>query len=511
MISDKKMLPANLDGNNYDMQFASLSEKLNTIDQKLDSVKTTSSQTACFSNASKNGLHYQISPTIALTTIFTGQIIAVANDDISLTPHLVLRGEWEMELTQICESMVTQMNRPVIFDIGANFGWYGLTLSRFDSGSSIHFFEANPRLIEPLKKTTLVNGISLRSRINNRAVSRASNDKIFLHIPLMHKGSASVQSFNTNLELFHENYDDLEVIEVETISIDDYCVANSLYSVDFMKIDVEGAEADVLMGARQTIERSSSLVVFMEWNCARYPDALLGILTQFDNCTIVSSLGSQVDLTDLLHSSSSILEFEEHVRVKIGDQSKSYFDIFLRKGSGRDLISGECNDASATCSSLPDNPGGDSGELIEEFQREIEGYQKNIEDLLTQKHDIERQKEAAEAALSSVSAQKHDIERQKEAAEAALSSVSAQKQDIERQKEAAEAALSSVSAEAELLLVQLHQMRYELDQAFIDSQRKEEKLSWLRSQHEIMAGMLKAYNELQAKSAIINRLIGSFS
>jgi FkbM family methyltransferase len=44
-------------------------------------------------------------------------------------------------------------------------------------------------------------------------------------------------------------------VEVETQAIDDFVAANSLERVDFIKMDIEGAEPDALIGAEQTLRR----------------------------------------------------------------------------------------------------------------------------------------------------------------------------------------------------------------------------------------------------------------
>jgi FkbM family methyltransferase len=217
-----------------------------------------------FSSDVQAGRHFYAGNNTIFATLCTGQIIAVDRRDLSLAPHLILKGYWERELSLRCEHLVKTLQAPVIFDVGCNFGWYGLILSRFSPYSQIHFFEANPALIELLQKTTIANGFSLRSKIINRAVSSRSGKFLELSVPALHKGSSSVSGFNHDLERFHENMLTIEKVSVESITLDDYCKEHSVDSIHFLKIDVEGSEADVILGAQMIIRRSPSLFILME-------------------------------------------------------------------------------------------------------------------------------------------------------------------------------------------------------------------------------------------------------
>jgi FkbM family methyltransferase len=216
-----------------------------------------------------------------------------------------------MENTARCEEVVLKTGGdPVIFDVGANYGWYGLVLSRLHSNSKIHFFEANSSLIANLQKTTLLNGISLRSKIVNRAVSVDSGVSLTLSIPRLHRGSASTQDFNTDLEIFHEESADVLQQKIDSISIDDYCRSESIKSIDFLKIDVEAAEDKVLLGAKDIIDKSSNLSIFMEWNRGRYFEEVFGIIKKFERCYSIDACGWLVDLSDLLRNSLALTHFE---------------------------------------------------------------------------------------------------------------------------------------------------------------------------------------------------------
>jgi len=290
------------------------------------------SEIAHFANEAKNGRYYPLGDGLILTTIYTGQIIAVDPSDLSLAPHLILKGEWEKELTQRCEAIVSKMKNPVIFDVGANFGWYGLTLSRFSSHSTVHFFEANPEIANLLSKTVLVNALPLRSQINNLAVSDQSGQVLCLEVPRLHKGSSSICGFNLDLSKYYEAKDDFSSFEVTSTSLDDYCQLNSVPAIDFMKIDVEGAEEKVIVGAENTIRQSGNLAIMLEWNIGRYTNKMLTILKCFDFCAAFNRDGSWTDLSEELRLAGDIAAFERITSSKL-NTSKNHYDLFFGKKS----------------------------------------------------------------------------------------------------------------------------------------------------------------------------------
>jgi FkbM family methyltransferase len=283
-----------------------------------------------FANLAKNGLHYHAGNDIVFTIIYTGQIIVVDRRDISLAPHLILRGMWEEHLTRACEAFLPRDRPAVIFDVGANFGWYGLVLSRFSPQSQVHFFEANPNLIPLLKRKALVNGLPLRSRINNLAVFYSSETPLTLQIPVMHKGSSSIMEFDTDQSLFHERVDQYDKIEIPSISLDEYAESNAIDNVDFIKVDVEGSEAFVVAGAKDLIKNSPDLVMMLEWSRKRFNSAHLSILQLFKYCYVAVEGRGLLDFSTSLHEANDLKQLEKDITEKVG-KDVHHFDVFLSK------------------------------------------------------------------------------------------------------------------------------------------------------------------------------------
>ena len=224
-----------------------INEKVNEIHEKVNGINLRKTEeiikeTAFFSNCAKNGLHYQYDEETIFSKIYTGQIISVLKSDLSLSQHLILSGIWEIELTQKIEDIIPK-NKPItIYDVGANFGWYGLILSRFNSESSIHFFEANPNLTKNLENTIFLNGLNFRSKINQLIISDNNDGEKELIVPNKLKGSASVDRNSLESTLKSFNNDDIynfEIFKVPIKTLDKYSAENDVKEVDFIKIDVK--------------------------------------------------------------------------------------------------------------------------------------------------------------------------------------------------------------------------------------------------------------------------------
>jgi len=278
------------------------------------------------SDLAKNGRWYLHGDGSIFSKIYTEQVISLDPYDISLAPHLVLAGIWEMELSRFSEKIIgSKKDDCIIFDVGANFGWYGLILSRFSVESSIHFFEANPALIHYLKKTVVVNGICERSSIVNKAVSVLSDQELILEVPKFHKGSSKIGGLP---HLVEEEKDKDPII---TISLDDYCDSNGIEEIHFLKIDVEGFEGNVLSGAKRIIDSSPNLSLLIEWNFGNYDHELWGVLRRFASCQCLDrTSGKIIDITRILVNSSSVPSFEKSL-LELNYSSGSAIDLFLHR------------------------------------------------------------------------------------------------------------------------------------------------------------------------------------
>ena len=86
---------------------------------------------------------------------------------------------------------------------------------------------------------------------------------------------------------FLELYNNLNVAylknitEIETISVDEFAKSHNLECVDFIKIDIQGAELDVFKGGIKTLEKTLMIVSEVEWVEQYINQPLFGDVSSF--------------------------------------------------------------------------------------------------------------------------------------------------------------------------------------------------------------------------------------
>ena len=247
----------------------------------------------------KNAVTVKTGEFEALTRVFTGQKMYVDTRDISLAPHIMLDGMWEESFTRIFRRYITA--DAVVFDVGANFGWFGLMAGTDVQTGSIHFFEPNPLLASYIRKTVSVNGLWNRAKVVQKAVGKTEDD-ITLTIPGDYFGSASVNIDNQVVANYVDERD-INTVLVQQTRLDTYIQENKLKKIDVIKIDVEGYEESVYAGMAKLVKNNPDLLVFMEFTAGSYKDPkgfFKKIATDFVNVYLCEDDLHRIDNIDSL-------------------------------------------------------------------------------------------------------------------------------------------------------------------------------------------------------------------
>lgn len=192
--------------------------------------------------------------------------------DLSLTPSILAAGNWEPELTEVLRGWV----RPdmAVLDVGAHCGWFSAVCAAV--GADVHAFEPNPRLQPFLRKNIFLNAGPRTPRCGVHACVLGDEDKVVpMRFPHWLAGGAGLHNSDQSHFL-----DSLlpETIDVPMTSVDAFVARRNLERVGIIKIDVEGHEEAVIRGARETIRRSSGLLLALEYTRGRYTPAFPAVL-----------------------------------------------------------------------------------------------------------------------------------------------------------------------------------------------------------------------------------------
>jgi FkbM family methyltransferase len=141
------------------------------------------------------------------------------------------------------------MKGMTVFDVGANIGELTLLFSKFISENGVvHSFEPTPQTFEKLKMITAIAGRK-NVVLNQFAVSNIDGYIDFN----VYKEEFSCWNTSANRPLANYGIDlkPETCISVPTITIDSYCKQHNIERIDLLKVDVEGAEINVLEGAKK--------------------------------------------------------------------------------------------------------------------------------------------------------------------------------------------------------------------------------------------------------------------
>lgn len=190
---------------------------------------------------------------VALAPTHFDRWIYLDTDDRSVCPHILTTGTWEPGTTRFFQTYVPDGGRYV--EVGANYGYYALQAACLvgDQGSVVAY-EPVPRIFELLQRTVDVNGIAGRTTLERVAIAdRVGTAPLYLKGD-WHGGSGLYRP---------PGQVPFEITEVE-VPVTTLDRALGPEPVDFLKIDAEGAEAEVLDGAARILDASEDLVILIE-------------------------------------------------------------------------------------------------------------------------------------------------------------------------------------------------------------------------------------------------------
>ncbi len=138
-------------------------------------------------------------------------------------------------------------------DIGGHIGIYAVYMAKMKV-AKVFSFEPTPASFSTLKKTVSLNHCENIIHIYQAAIAENTGKSNFYINKYRTAGADTTRIAEGNSLVYFDSGENIlkEKFQVPTYSIDDFAQQHNL-KIDFIKIDAEGAELDILKGAQKTI------------------------------------------------------------------------------------------------------------------------------------------------------------------------------------------------------------------------------------------------------------------
>jgi FkbM family methyltransferase len=157
--------------------------------------------------------------------------------------------------------LLSQLRNPLIFDVGANVGNMVEKYHQIFPGAKIHAFEPFDESFQRLKaKCEAFQGVTL----NQLGVADKSGSRKFHANKVASTNSLLPASRDAFATKGGERFETKELVEIEITTLDRYAAEKNIAQIDLLKLDVQGAEPQVLQGASGLISAGAIKVIFTE-------------------------------------------------------------------------------------------------------------------------------------------------------------------------------------------------------------------------------------------------------
>ena len=154
-----------------------------------------------------------------------------------------------------------------IFDCGAHHGKYSLDLLSVGYNGTIHSFEPNLSSFEIMKSNVREKGDEIV--VNNFGLS-SKKARVELFDYLESETGSSHSSIYKNAISGFDNKTKSKSQSIELKTLDMYMEENFVKEIDLLKIDTEGNEYEVLLGARKTLSNDKIKMIQFEIGVYEY-------------------------------------------------------------------------------------------------------------------------------------------------------------------------------------------------------------------------------------------------
>jgi len=170
--------------------------------------------------------------------------------------------DYEPEATGILRKILRADD--VVLDVGANIGWYATLCATLVGGRGhVYAFEPVPATRARLEENIALNRMQDRITVVSKAVGGTMTEGT-MHVLAAGPAWASLSPLGASLTPLKATQH--TTVPVEITTLDEFVRSTRVGRATFLKCDVEGAELDVLSGARSLLSAADAPIVLIELN-----------------------------------------------------------------------------------------------------------------------------------------------------------------------------------------------------------------------------------------------------
>jgi len=171
------------------------------------------------------------------------------------------------QLDNLTKILITK-SEPIIFDVGANKGQSIIRYKKLFQSPIIHSFEPNIDEINILKqkyhnnKDLYLNNVAVGDKKGNMEfnINTISGHSSFKNLL---PNTNWIKKSNNTINMDDKNYT-TKKINAKIITLDDYVNAKNISNIDILKIDTQGFEDKVLLGAQKLLKENRIKLIQLE-------------------------------------------------------------------------------------------------------------------------------------------------------------------------------------------------------------------------------------------------------
>lgn len=201
------------------------------------------------------------------------KLVLEYKNPLSLPLYIFDTGSYEENETKIIMECVKEND--TILDIGANIGIYTILLNKYKNCAT-YSFEPIKYTFNLLKKNIKVNNVN--AKIYNVGLSDKNKVEKF-YFNRKEIGASSMRDIRKDKE-------NTSILKCNVMKLDDFIEKEGITNIDFIKIDIEGAELFALMGGGMNIKKHKPIIfceMLRKWTKKfdYHPNDIINLLKSF--------------------------------------------------------------------------------------------------------------------------------------------------------------------------------------------------------------------------------------